>query len=717
MSLSKQILIGLAAGVGVGLFFGEGVSFLEWPAKGFVRLLQVTVLPYVIGSLIHGIASGTPEQFRRLATRGGLVMVLLWAMALALVFLSPLALPEEKGGSFYSTPATIGEAQIDWLDLYIPSNPFRSLANNVVPAVVVFSILVGVALLGIPGREKILGPLGVINQTLGRAGSLLVKLTPLGLFAIAGHAAGTLRLEEFERLQAFFLVYGGLSLLLTLLLLPGLVSALTGIGYRRILSRAQDPLLTAFVTANLFIVLPLLAARAKELLAEAGLGQEDADEAVDVLVPASFTFPHSAKLLSLSFVLFAGWFSGAPVGLGQYPALAGAGLLSLFGSLSTAMPFLLDVVRLPADLFQLFVVSSVLNGRFGSAAAAMHTLALALLAAYLMAGRLRVDKARLAGFAGASVAAVGTFLVASHTLLAWALPGPEGASAALDRLRLTGAWGQLASAEVLPGLPEAPVPDPVRGERMAEILRRGSLRFGFTEDELPWSFRNGRDEVVGIEADLAHALAFELGLRLELVPVGRDARRDALERGLCDIAAGRIKANRAATMLFSRPFARETWGFLVPDHEREVFASLERVRAWPNVRIAVIRVPEWIERLKVMLPDAEVVEVDSILEYVEAPAGRFDAMYTGFERATAYSLLHPRLSAVVPAPGLGGIPIALTVPEHEEDLLAFVNAWLEEERASGLIQAKLDYWVRGEGARAERGPRWSIGRDVLGWWQ
>ena len=41
MSLSKQILIGLEAGVSVGLFFGERVSFLRWPAKGFVPRVSV----------------------------------------------------------------------------------------------------------------------------------------------------------------------------------------------------------------------------------------------------------------------------------------------------------------------------------------------------------------------------------------------------------------------------------------------------------------------------------------------------------------------------------------------------------------------------------------------------------------------------------------------------------------------------------------------------
>src|SRR5512139_3896279 len=234
VSLSKQILVGLAAGVAAGLFFGEKAAFLELPAKAFVQLLQVTVLPYVIGSLIVGVARGTPEQARRLASKGGTALVLLWALGLLLVFLTPLGLPPEKGGSFFSTVDVTRDTEIDWIELYIPSNPFRSLANNLVPAVVVFSVLLGVALLGVKGKERVLDALQIANQALGRAGNLVVKITPLGLLAIAGHAAGTLRVDELERLQAYLVVYVGLSLILMLWLVPAVVSALTGLSYRRI---------------------------------------------------------------------------------------------------------------------------------------------------------------------------------------------------------------------------------------------------------------------------------------------------------------------------------------------------------------------------------------------------------------------------------------------------------------------------------------------------
>ena len=54
MSLSSRIFVGLFAGVCTGLFFGEMVADLKIVGDIFVKLLQITVLPYIIVSLIAG---------------------------------------------------------------------------------------------------------------------------------------------------------------------------------------------------------------------------------------------------------------------------------------------------------------------------------------------------------------------------------------------------------------------------------------------------------------------------------------------------------------------------------------------------------------------------------------------------------------------------------------------------------------------------------------
>ena len=52
MSFSRKNLVGLASGVLVGVFLGERAGIFRIAADGFVKLLQMTVLPYVTVSII-----------------------------------------------------------------------------------------------------------------------------------------------------------------------------------------------------------------------------------------------------------------------------------------------------------------------------------------------------------------------------------------------------------------------------------------------------------------------------------------------------------------------------------------------------------------------------------------------------------------------------------------------------------------------------------------
>ena len=103
MSFSKRILIGLAAGILVGLFLGDRASALKWAADGFVKLLQMTVLPYLTVSIVGSLGRLQYDQARRLGVRTGLVIAGLWAVAVIFTFLIPLAFPQVENASFFSS--------------------------------------------------------------------------------------------------------------------------------------------------------------------------------------------------------------------------------------------------------------------------------------------------------------------------------------------------------------------------------------------------------------------------------------------------------------------------------------------------------------------------------------------------------------------------------------------------------------------------------------
>jgi Na+/H+-dicarboxylate symporter len=400
MSFSKKIIFGLILGIVVGLFFGEMVAFFGVVANAYIQLLQMTVLPYVIVSLITGIGSLTYRQAKMLLVKVGGVLLLLWAVSLVMVFLMPLAFPRWESASFFSTSLVQHKPSFDFLGFYIPANPFYAMANNIVPAVVLFSVIVGVALIGVEKKERFIDTLNVFNRALTRATHFVVKLTPIGIFAIAASHAGTMKFSEFARLQVYMLVYIAMGLLLTFWVLPGLVASLTAIRYRELVGLTKDALITAFMTGNLFIVLPILSDTTKALLAKHSFDSEESQSLPEVIVPASFNFPHAGKVLTLSFVLFAGWFSDSVVDVTAYPKLAATGVMSLFGNLAVSIPFLLDLFEVPADMFELFLVTSVVNSRVGTLIAAMNTMVIALLGTCAIVGGISFDSRRLLRYAG-----------------------------------------------------------------------------------------------------------------------------------------------------------------------------------------------------------------------------------------------------------------------------------------------------------------------------
>src|SRR5262245_49814578 len=164
MSFSKKVLAGLGLGVLTGLFLGDYAAIFKWPADGFIRLLQTTVVPYITVSIVNNLGRLQPHQAPRLAPHVGIVNWPPWLLPLTFAFLSSLSFPAQENASFFSTTPLPSPEAFDFLGLYLPSNPFYALANSVVPAIVVFSILMGISLMMIEQKDELLKTLSVVED-------------------------------------------------------------------------------------------------------------------------------------------------------------------------------------------------------------------------------------------------------------------------------------------------------------------------------------------------------------------------------------------------------------------------------------------------------------------------------------------------------------------------------------------------------------------------
>ena len=712
MSLATKVLIGLGAGAICGLLFGEYVAFIGIGGQAFILLLQMTVLPYVVVSLITGLGKLTAADAVSLAKRAGGFLLIFWGMTLTSVLLIPIAFPSWITASFFSTSMVQPGKPPDFLSLFIPSNPFHSLADSVVPSVVVFSIAMGVALIGIERKKTLLEALGSITEALGRITGFIVKLAPYGVFAIVAKAAGTMNPADIKGLEVYAIVYAVVALVLALWAIPAMVAVLTPFRYRDVVWYSRDALVTAFATGNVFVVLAVLAGKSKELLHAQKGGSASSDTLMDVVVPTSYAFP-TGKLLALSFVLFAGWLSGFEISVAHYPAFVASGVASFFGSTMVAIPFLLDLFRVPADTFQLFViVDNIVGNRFTAMLGAMHVLALALLAASAMEGLIRV-RPRL----------ILRYTVLTVVIMVAAIGGVRMMFEAIgsDYLGYTEFIRMRPSVEgveirLLDGPPEEIPPVDRSIRTLDRIHERGFLRVGYAPDSLPWAFQNEAGKVVGFDIDMVSLLAREMGVSLELVLTGRADLGRLLNGGYLDTVVGGIAltTERMEIVWFSVPYLDATLGFVVPDHRRDEFSSREAVKALDAPRLAVLDIPYYRDKVRAYLPEAEQIVVDSARDFFRDETDRFDALVLTAQTGSAWCMIYPEFSVAVPLPDVMAVPFAYPVARGDQDLLAFLTSWVQLKKKDGTIDGLFAHWILGEATRS-REPRWSVIRDVLGW--
>jgi Na+/H+-dicarboxylate symporter len=715
MSLSSRILVGLALGVFIGLFFGESAGLLQPVADIYIRLMQMTVLPYLVVTLVLGLGQLSAAQAKRLAARMAVLLGIFCALSLAVIALMPLAFPVFRDATFYTHAATETPEAFAFADLFFTPNPFHALANAIVPAIVLFSCALGIALIGVDDKAPALALLRTLDRAIGRVTKFVIGLTPYGVFAIAAVAAGTMDPAMLGRLEVYFVTFAAASLLLAFVVLPLCVMAVTPFSYREIVGVAKDALLTAFISHSVFIVLPMLVERAKELLRQHGMLTADGASAAEVVVPVLFNFPNAGRLLTLLFVPFAAWLVGAPLRLADYPALLIAGLFSYFAKAQVALPFLMDRAAVPHDLFQLYIPTTIITGKFDSLVAAMNLLVFALLGAAATSGVLVLDRVRLLRAGFLIVVSVVAAVIGTRALLGGLVDTTYRKDQVLKGMHLL--------REPLPSIIHAAPPPAVPGmgavPALERIRARGTLRVGYAADLMPYTFINARGELVGFDVELASLLARDLGVaQLEFVPTRWEQLPQLLASGSVDVM---MTVPYAVYWLrdvrFSAPHTEGVYGFAVRDERRHEFATLASLRRHQGLVIGVPVAMEFMQdRIRDYLGplDARFVNLASPREFFEGQRPDVDALFMRAEVGSAWSLLYPEYTVVVPQPAPYKAPAGVAVSRaYAADLAAFIDDWLVIQRASGALTRAQDYWVLGRGAEEKR-PRWSILRNVLG---
>lgn len=717
LDLSVQIFIALAVGLFLGLFFGESITSIKWIGDVWIRLMQMAVLPYVTASLISGIGSLDASLARIIAFRGFLLLLLFWLIAAVVIVAMPLAFPDWQDSSFLSTETITDHSGFNPVELYIPANPFHSLANSIVPGVVLFSITVGIALIRISNKEAFIDSLKVLTEALAKVMSFMVRMTPIGVLSIVAVAAGTLTLDVMEQLEVYFIVYTVASLILTFIILPLIISILTPFSYGDIIRFSRSAMLTGFVTQNVLVTFPLLISKSKELFEKYRLNSDKTGYAIDVVIPVTFNFPNTGRLLALLFIPFASWMAGSELELSDYPQLITAGIFSLFAKAQIALVFLLDLFRIPHDLFNLYIPSSIINGRFDTMTSVMNLFAFSAIISAGLSGSMDFKMSKLLINSGIMILTLVLSVLITKLSLQTFFEADYNKDKLLLNMKLKTHY---EGVDVFTKLPDAGPARSLDQDLLTEIRQRKVLRVGYRTERPPLTFKNNANQLVGLDVQLLNELAADLNVRIEYYPFEWKEFKDNLNHHQLDIVpAVAYDTFNMIDLSLSDPYLDGQLSILVKDHRRHDFASLDRIKQLEKMRIAILGEPVFVEKIANRVRNRltgikfDVLPIAHYDEFFHM-GDQVDGLVESREIATALALLHPNYTAVVPTASALSFPVSFAVPYGEKAFADFLSQWIAVKKANGYIQDATQYWVYGKGAKPYQ-PRWSILRDGLNW--
>ncbi|NEV00482.1 dicarboxylate/amino acid:cation symporter [Bradyrhizobium uaiense] len=263
LPLAVQMLIGLVAGLTVGLLWPDVGASLRPVGTAFVEAVKMIVIPVVLSSVALGIYRMGSE----LKVLGRVVVICLGYFYLATVISILIGLllngifHPGAGAPLAATgkvPANLA-VSVDWIKFFmdmIPSNIVAAMAEQKILPTLVFAILFGLALASI-GKvgEPMVAVLEAVMAAMFKMTKWITSLAPIAVFAIMSWLFATQGLATVVALAKLVAVmYLGLAIMVVIFWL-----ILLAIGEKPIAvtKAVMEPMLLAFSTRSSEVTLPL----------------------------------------------------------------------------------------------------------------------------------------------------------------------------------------------------------------------------------------------------------------------------------------------------------------------------------------------------------------------------------------------------------------------------------------------------------------------------
>ncbi|WP_335957177.1 dicarboxylate/amino acid:cation symporter [Acinetobacter bereziniae] len=196
--LFVKILIGVILGIFVGFTFGEKIEFLSPVGDIFLRLLQAIIVPVVFFCLVSGMTKlENIEKLRTIGVKAVCFYITTGFLSTVVGVMVALFFEPGKQDKTHITEAVNSLAVdkqfsfnfVENIVNWFPRNIIESMSNGNILQIIIFTMIIGIALISLGERGKKLVDLFNVGADLSiKMAEIVISLAPYGIFALMATA-------------------------------------------------------------------------------------------------------------------------------------------------------------------------------------------------------------------------------------------------------------------------------------------------------------------------------------------------------------------------------------------------------------------------------------------------------------------------------------------------------------------------------------------------
>jgi len=377
IGLTGRIMLGLAAGLPVGLYLGADAAALGEIGKLVIQAIKLAAAPLLMFTIVGAVL--TTEVGAKDGARMGVFATLNACLALGLGLLLSnvlkpglhLASSVAPGGNGEPLAALAGKrlGLSSFLANFVPPSLVQPFADNAIFPLVVMSLAVGLALRALKNRGESVAVIEEGVVVLRRAMEVLlgwiIELAPFAVFGVVASSIGKYGLDPLKGLAAYVGV-GLLGLILhPLLVYQAWMVLYARVPLRRFWAEAKAPVVNAVGVNSSLATLPLT------LKALDNLGVSKSSSTLGACVGTNLN-NDGIILYEAMAVLFVAQAHGLDLSFGQQLAAAFSCLIAAMGIAGVpeagfiSLALVLAAVGLPVELLPLLLTVDWILARMRS---------------------------------------------------------------------------------------------------------------------------------------------------------------------------------------------------------------------------------------------------------------------------------------------------------------------------------------------------------------